>query len=142
MESCSTSPSSILPMLNLSLPEGVIGALAKDAGGVGVFPNFLGNEIDGLGLDADGIQRNAQAGDGVDAFLGDHGMGSPALDFDPIFVPLVFETQLVELIRQVILPLAVIEDHIGHGVEGRPAAEPDAALVAAFQLSWSSPFSA
>ena len=134
MESCSISSEVDLAHVELELAGGLIGALAEDARGVGVLPDFLGNKIDGFGLDADGVQRNTQAGDGVDAFLRDHRMGGSALDFDPILVPLVFEAQLVELVRQIILPLAVIENRIGHRVEGRTAAKPDPALVAAFQL--------
>ena len=73
----------------------------------GIFTDFLGDEIDGFGLDADRVQRNAQTGDGVDAFLRDHRMGSFALDFDPILMLLVCEAQLVQLARQFILALAI-----------------------------------
>ena len=110
MESCSTLAEIDLADVELELARGLIGAIAKDAGGIGIFADFLGDKIDGFGMDADRIQRNAQAGDGVDAFLRDHRMGGSALDFNPILVPLVFETQLVEFVRQVILPLAVIKN--------------------------------
>jgi hypothetical protein len=53
--------------VELELARDFVLVIAKDAGGVGVLADFLGNKIDGFGMDTDGVQGDAQAGNGVDA---------------------------------------------------------------------------
>ena len=102
-------------------------------------PDFLGDEINGFRFDADRGQRDAQPGNGVDAFLRDHRMGGFAVNLDAVFFACVGEAQRIELFRQVILPLALVEHRVGHGVEGGAARKAQSAPVGACQVQLEQP---
>jgi len=64
------------------------------------------------------------------------------LDFNPVLAHNICKTELIKFFCQLILPLASVEHHIRHCIKCGSTGESYAALVAAFQVSWSSPFSA
>jgi hypothetical protein len=67
-------------------------------------------------------------------------MGGFAANLDAVRGARISETQRIQLARQLILPLALVDDHVGHSVEGGAARHAQPAPFFAFQVQLEQPF--